>query len=104
MKRKIRMAWGLSGLLAVALTGGLTVTLQKGVTVGDVQVRVRPTHRWTTVTVCILDCGLGNNFASTSVRNLGFVAVDTTRIYHSRSDEGPAARFATPSVARRTAK
>jgi hypothetical protein len=83
-KRTSRVAWILSGLLTVALVSGLGTMLHQGVTVGNLEIRARLTDRWTTGTGHIFSCGPGNNSASTSVLNLGFLAVDMMRLYHGR--------------------
>jgi hypothetical protein len=83
MKRKTRLAWGLSGLLTVALVSGLGVVLLRGVTVGNLEVRARLTDRWATGARYITSCGPGNASAFTSEHNMGFFAVDSRRFYHS---------------------
>jgi hypothetical protein len=83
-KRRNRVPWILSGLLTVALVSGLGTMLHHGVTVGNLEIRARPTDRWTTGTEHHIGCGPGNNSLSTSVLNLGFLAVDMMRLYHGR--------------------
>jgi hypothetical protein len=81
-QRTTRTAWWLSAILAVALLGGVGLLLAHGITLGDVDVRVRSTDRWTTGTEGRIACGPGDNSAVTQTLNLGFFAVDITRIYY----------------------
>ena len=78
-KRTKWVAWGLAAILASVLLTGTGVLFAHGMTLGNVEVQVRPTDRWTTGTTSLISCLPGAFSSMTKTTNLGCFAVKIRR-------------------------